>query len=164
MIDDRFLFGVSYGPTDSRDSCIQSAQNVYERLFVRQDEGDVLHFDVIAEIAVSKDGTLNQTKLKELVRLFRPTRNGELSMIDFIKSIDAIYKEFRILQASIDNSGDVDRAFELMVNWVFYFLLWVLILYILGLDPYAMFLSISSVIIGFGKWSSLRYIFIIPML
>ncbi len=90
---------------------------MYERLFARQGSDDVLHFDSIAEIAVCKDGTLNRPKLKALVRMFRPARDGELTMIDFLKSVDSVYKEFRVLQASIENAGTVDRAFELMVNW-----------------------------------------------
>jgi hypothetical protein len=150
LIDDRFLFGVAFGPTTNRECCIQSGQSVYERLFARQGSDDVLHFDSIAEIAVCKDGTLNRPKLKALVRMFRPARDGELTMIDFLKSVDSVYKEFRVLQASIENAGTVDRAFELMVNWVFYIILWTIILYIVGLDPLGMFLSISSFIIGFA--------------
>ena len=90
---------------------------MYERLFVRQGSDNVLHFDSIAEIAISKDGTLNHPKLKALVRMFRPARDGKLTMIDFLKSVDSVYKEFRVLQASIENAGTVDRAFELMANW-----------------------------------------------
>ena len=99
---------------------------------------------------MSKDGTINKNKLKEL---FRPSRDGELTKIDFLKSIDAVYKEFRVLQASIENAGSVDRAFELMFNWVFYVILWVIMFYIVGLDPLALFLSISSFIIGFAFMS-----------
>lgn len=90
---------------------------MYERLFVRQGSGDVLHFDSIAEIATSKDGTMNRPKLKALIRMFRPARDGKLTMLDFLKSVDSVYKEFRVLQASIENAGTVGKAFELMVNW-----------------------------------------------
>lgn len=150
MIDDRYLFGIAFGNTDNRECCIQSGQSVYQRLIARQGSEDVLHFDSIAEITVCKDGTLNHQKLKEFVRLFRPNRQGILTVIDFLKSIDAVYKEFRVLQASIENSGTVDRAFELIVNWAFYIILWIIILYIVGLDPLGMFLSISSFVIGFA--------------
>jgi len=123
---------------------------VYERLLLRQDSGEVLHFNSIAQIAVNKDDTVNKTKLKELIHLFRPSRDGELTMIDFIKSIDAVYKEFRILQASIENSGTVDRATELMVNWVFYVVLWCIMFWIVGIDPLALLLSFSSFMVGFA--------------
>ena len=117
MVDNRFLFGIAFGPTTNRVSCIQSGQRVYEQLFDLQGSGNVLHFDSIADIAVGKDGTLDRPKLKALVRIFRPARDGDLSMIDFLKSIDSVYKEFRVLQASIENAGTFGRAFELMVNW-----------------------------------------------
>lgn len=71
-------------------------------------------------------------------------------MIDFVKSTDAVYKEFRKLQASIENSGSVDRAFELLVNWAFYVILWCIMFYILGIDPLALFVSISSFAVGFA--------------
>jgi hypothetical protein len=35
-------------------------------------------FETIALIAVRRDGTLDETKLKDLVRLFRPDRDGSL--------------------------------------------------------------------------------------
>ena len=104
-------------PPQTANACVQSGQNVYKELFVRQGSGDVLQFDSIAEIAVSKDGTLDRPKLKALVRIFRPARDGDLTMIDFLKSVDSVYKEFRILQASVENAGTFGRAFELMVNW-----------------------------------------------
>jgi len=144
LVDNAFLFSVAFGHADKREACIESSQKVYERLLLRQDSGEVLHFNSIAQIAVNKDDTVNKAKLKELIHLFRPSRDGELTMIDFIKSIDAVYKEFRILQASIENSGTVDRATELMVNWVFYVVLWCIMFWIVGIDPLALLLSFSS--------------------
>ena len=124
LVDDRFVFSVDFGLANKRETCIVSSQKVYERLLRHQDSGEVLHFNSIAQISVSKNGSVDKEKLKELVRLFRPSRDGELTMIDFIKSIDAVYKQFRTLQASIENAGTVDRAFELLVNWAFFIILW----------------------------------------
>lgn len=123
---------------------------MYERLLRHQSIGDELHFNSIAKIAVNKDGTINHEKMKELVRMYRPNRDGTLSRMDFIKSIDAVYKEFRVLQAAIENSGKVGRAFELLINWCFYIVLWCIMLYIVGLDPFALFVSISSFFVGFS--------------
>ena len=61
---------------------------MYERLFASQGSDDVLHFDSIAKIAISKGGTLNRPKLKALIHVFRPARDGTLTMIDFLKSTD----------------------------------------------------------------------------
>ena len=144
------MFSTDFGPADKREACITSSQKVYERLLHREGSGEVLHFNSIAQIAIRKDGSVNKEKLKELVHLFRPSRDGELTMIDFIKSIDAVYKEFRILQASIENAGTVDRAFELLVNWAFYVVLWCAMLYIVGISPVALLVSFSSFIVGFA--------------
>lgn len=148
-MDDRFPFSVAFGPADTRENCIASSQKVYERLLLRS-SSEVLHFNSIAEIAIDKDGNVHKEKLKQLVRLFRPSRDGELGKIEFIKSIDAVYKDFRVLQAAIENSGSVDRAFELMINIVFFSILWCIMLYIVGIDPLALFVSFSSFVVGFS--------------
>ena len=69
----------------------------------------------------------------DLVKLFRPDRDGNLSMLDFLTSIDSVYKEFRMLNASIQNSGALDQSFEHMFNIVFYSVLVTIILSVLGL-------------------------------
>jgi hypothetical protein len=50
----------------------------------------------------------------------RPDREGDLSKLDFVKSVDTIYKEMRLLRASIASSSRVDKAFEAIVNTFFY--------------------------------------------
>ena len=41
-------------------------------------------------------------------------------MVDFVRSIDSVYRTYRLLIASIDNSGQIDRAFENIINTIFY--------------------------------------------
>jgi len=82
---------------------------------------DLVQFETLALIALMGNGkTINQEKAKELVKVFRPDRQGNLTMLDFLKSVDAVYKEFRLLLASIDNSSQIDRAFENIINIIFY--------------------------------------------
>jgi hypothetical protein len=83
------------------------------------DEIHYLHFDTLAILAVDHN-TIDQQKAKDLIRIFRPDREGGLTLIDFVKSTDAVYKEFRLLQASIENSSQIDRAFENIFNILFY--------------------------------------------
>jgi hypothetical protein len=66
---------------DTRENTIQSSQEVYRRLQLRSPDEEKLKFETIALIAVRRDGTLDETKLKDLVRLFRPDRDGSLSMV-----------------------------------------------------------------------------------
>jgi hypothetical protein len=43
----------------------------------------------------------------DLIKLFRPNRDGSLSMIDFVKSTDSVYREIRLLRAAVNNSSKV---------------------------------------------------------
>jgi hypothetical protein len=79
-----------------------------------------LQFETIAHIAIRNDGSIDTEKAKEAIKVFRPDREGNLALLDFIKSIDSIYKEFRLLQASIENSSQIDRKFESIFNIAFY--------------------------------------------
>jgi hypothetical protein len=79
------------------------------------------------------DGEIDQKKARELVKVFRPRRDGVLTMVDFVKSTDSVYKEFRLLQASIQNSSQIDIAFENILNVFFYAILLTIILSIMGL-------------------------------
>jgi hypothetical protein len=72
---------------DTRENTIQSSQEVYRRLQLRSPNEEKLKFETIALIAVRRDGTLDETKLKDLVRLFRPDRDGSLSMVRILLTV-----------------------------------------------------------------------------
>jgi hypothetical protein len=84
------------------------------------------------------------------VKLFRPDRQGYLTVLDFVKRVDSVYKEFRLLSASIENSSRIDKSFETLFNIPFYALVTTMILIQLDFDPLALFLSLSSVILAFA--------------
>lgn len=151
MAANDFPFSMAFGLADTREHCIESSQKVYQRLLLRQPEEEgVLDFDTIALLATTEDDNVNREKMKELIRLFRPERDGTLTMVDFVKSIDAIYKQLRLLSASIANAGQIDNAAERIFNCIFYTVVAIVIVSILGFDPLAMFLSISSIIVAFA--------------
>jgi len=130
--------GIAFGDVSNRDRAIVSSQEVYRRLLLRNPDRDVLSFDVLALAALRSNGTISQEKLKGLIKLLRPDRDGKficeggnllqlarefltharflltgnLHLLDFVKSVDAVYKEARLLRASIRNSEKIDRAFE----------------------------------------------------
>jgi hypothetical protein len=58
---------------------------------------------------------------------------GNLTMLDFLKSADRVYKEYRLLQASIQNSSRIDQSLEKICNWIFYIVVLTIILATLGL-------------------------------
>lgn len=67
-----------------------------------------------------------------------------------MKNVDAVYKEARLLRASVKNSEKIDRALEKIINILFYTVLTVVVLAIMQLDPLALFLSLSSVLLAFA--------------
>lgn len=77
MMNKQYPFSYAFGPADSREVCLDSAQRVYTRLIMKDPDQVVLHFDTLALLAVGKDGTIDQEKAKGLVKLFRPDRNGK---------------------------------------------------------------------------------------
>jgi len=121
FIQKSYPFSYAFGSAESRELCVENSQKVYERLMLRTPDAEVLQFETLALLALMDDGkTIDQQKAKDLVKLFRPDRDGNLTMLDFVRSIDTVYKEFRLLNASIVNSSQIDRAFENIINVVFY--------------------------------------------
>jgi hypothetical protein len=145
-----FPFSVAFGPADTREKCIASTQNVFHRLTLNEKSNTSLQFDTLALLAVQPDGSMDVAKLTDLVRLFRPDRAGNLSLLDFAKCVDSCYKELRLLRASVANSSRIDKAFERIMNIFFYFILGCVVLAVLGIDPLVLFASVSGFILGFA--------------
>jgi hypothetical protein len=97
--------------------------------------------------------------------------SGNLSLLEFVKSVDSVYKQAKLLKASIKNSRKIDRAFEKAINVVVYAVMVCIILsqvsgrmsprlpalsfhpntsLQIGIDPLALFLSLSSLILAFA--------------
>jgi small-conductance mechanosensitive channel len=146
----RFPFSFAFGPAYSREACIESSQAVYGRLLLGTPSETVLPFETLALLALSETSEINQEKAKDLVKLFRPDRQGYLTVLDFVKSVDSVYKEFRLLSASIETSSRIDLAFEAIFNCIFNALVATMILIQLEFDPLALFLSLSGVILAFA--------------
>lgn len=100
-----FLFSNAFGLANTRSACVESSQNVYHRLSAHNGDEGTLSFQLLALLGVEEGGGLDQTKLKELIRLFRPERDGSLDTLAFVKSIDQVYREIRLLRASVANSS-----------------------------------------------------------
>ena len=112
-MDLSYPFSTAFGLANNRENCVRSAKEIYRLLLRSNTEDDTLNFEtrsVIARDPVTQD--IDNTKVKELVRIFRPERDGTLDLIGFIRSIDRVYKDMRLLRASIRNSSQIDQAFE----------------------------------------------------
>jgi hypothetical protein len=112
----RYPFSFQFGPADSREACIESSQAVYDRLMLGTPLETILPFDTLALLTLDETSQVDEEMAKDLVKLFRPDRQGYLTVLDFVKSVDSVYKEFRLLSASIENSSRLDRSFENLFN------------------------------------------------
>ena len=80
-IDREYPFTASFGLADKRENCIISAQRLFSRLTKTEENKDVIRFETIAALAVGADSNLDRAKLTLLVHIFRPARNGELTLL-----------------------------------------------------------------------------------
>lgn len=149
LLNTAFIFSIAWGDVSSREAMVLSSEEVYRRLVSGSMNRDVLTFDVLASICRSRR-KLDQSKLKDLIRLLRPDRNGNLTLLDFVKSVDSVYKEVKLLRATIKNSEKIDLALERFINIVFYTVTGCVLLSQLGFNPFSLFLSLSSIILAFA--------------
>ncbi len=117
FMDLNFPFSKAFGLADSREHCLESAQDLFKCFVPASSQNpDTLQFETLSSIAENPEtGDLDEKMLKDLVKIFRPERDGTLKLIDFVRSIDRVYKGFRLLRASIRSSSHIDQAFEAYV-------------------------------------------------
>lgn len=83
----KYPFSPAFGSARTREECVQSSQKVFERLTSNSLQ-EKLDIDTISQAARKEDGTVDKAKVKELIRLFRPSRSGKLNKLEFVKSVD----------------------------------------------------------------------------
>eukprot|EP00571_Detonula_confervacea_P004055 CAMPEP_0172329148 /NCGR_PEP_ID=MMETSP1058-20130122/60728_1 /TAXON_ID=83371 /ORGANISM="Detonula confervacea, Strain CCMP 353" /LENGTH=1223 /DNA_ID=CAMNT_0013046305 /DNA_START=38 /DNA_END=3710 /DNA_ORIENTATION=- len=150
-MDDKYPFSHAFGHAKTRELCVQSSQEVYDRLMLSASDCTTLPFSILSVLGMDENGDFVDAKIKSLIRLFRPDRQGNLSRLDFVKSVDTVYKNLRLLRASIANSAQIDFAFERIINCFFYFFLAIVAVAILGFnDIWTAFLSFNTVFLAFS--------------
>jgi hypothetical protein len=100
-----YPFSGAFGSARTREECIASSEQLYKKLMMKSPKADVLNFDTLAQVAIAPNGKLDEVLAKNLIHFFRPDRNGNLTLLDFAKSIDECYKELRLLRASVAASS-----------------------------------------------------------
>jgi small-conductance mechanosensitive channel len=123
---------------------------LYKRLLALSPGDVVLNFDIIGVLAYNLDGTFDERKAKNLVRLFRPDKYDEVSLLHFVASCDNVYKKLRYLRASVGNSTQIDGVLENIANGVFFFFLGLMVLSILNMNPWTLLVSMSTVLVSFA--------------
>jgi hypothetical protein len=67
-----------------------------------------LGFEVLVPLVFRDNmGELDEEMLSKLIDLFRPDREGILTLLDFAKSVDTVYKELKMLRANVANASKV---------------------------------------------------------
>jgi hypothetical protein len=165
VLESSYPFGQSFGKAETRHQVVDCAQQVYVELLELQQNLDIhnvyscaggldptttLKFHTLAIIAMDDLGNLDMKMAKELMNVFRPTREGDISLVEFVKSVDTVYKEIRKLRASVANEGKVNAAAEKLINVMFYFVLICFFMAALGIDPVVIFGGLATFIISFS--------------
>jgi len=148
LINNKFPFSPAFGNARTRKDCMESAQDTYEKLLLLSPGSDLLPFETISLIALGDNGEIDEKKIKSLIKLLRPNKDGNLSRLDFVKSCDRLYKRIRMLRAAIESSGKIDHAAKNLFNVVYYFLLGLTVLQICDLQPITLLVSLFTILLS----------------
>jgi len=85
FIDAEYPFSFAFGLAKTRVDCVESAQRLFS--VIATDE-ETMSFDVLAPLVFDQDHELDRIKLKNLCRLLRPAKDGTVSRLEFLRSID----------------------------------------------------------------------------
>ncbi len=150
MMDDTYPFTPAFGPAKNRAVCVESSERLYESLMKNTPNEKLLPFETLSRVAYDSKGELMRDKTKALIKLFRPDRQGFLTKLEFVSSIDDVYRELRLFRASLANSSSIDDVFELIINIIFYIVSFFLVLLIVGFEVWEPILSFSAFFFSFS--------------
>ena len=131
-LDDTYPFTPAFGLAQTRATCVESSERLYKTLQNRTPNDVLLPFETLSEICYDCNRQLMRDKAKALIKLFRPERSGFLTKLDFVSSIDDVYKDLRLFRASLANSSSIDDVFAMFINLFFYIVQVLIVLVILG--------------------------------
>lgn len=144
-------FSESFGKASTRDELLTSAQVLYRRLLrLAADGATILPHSVLNVLAENPDGTIDKQKRKALRKVFPPDRSGNVSLLAFVMGCDTVYKKLRYFRASVGNSSVIDNVLESIVDSIFFFVLILLVLALLNLNPWPLLVSMSTLMVTFA--------------
>jgi small-conductance mechanosensitive channel len=143
-------FSEAFGPASTRDELIESAQNIYACLLKLAPGSRVLPASVLTALSENEDGTMDKAKKRSLSNLFRPDSNDDVPLLAFIQSCDTVYKKLRYFRASVGNDSVIDKVLEGIIDPVFGFVLGLMILSLLQVNPWPLLVSMSTLLVTFA--------------
>ena len=148
-MDDEFPFGEVFGPASTRDELVASAFEVYHRLLKLTPGRPKLLCEFYDMLALDDDGeTVNIGKRQALRKLFRPDANNELALLAFVQCCDSLYKKLRYFRANVGNASVIDHALESIVDGAFSFVLILILLSVMRINPWPLLVSISTLLVS----------------
>ena len=147
-MDDEYPFSFAFGQASTREVCCRSAQRTFRRLTDGDKNSNKVSFDAINVLAITEDGYLDETKQKDMRRLFRPDHNNDVSLASFVQACDNVYKQLRYFRASVANASLIDKFLEDIISNVFNGLLVLLLLSALGFNPYPVLVSMAALLVS----------------
>jgi hypothetical protein len=143
VLESTMPYSPVFGEAKNRSEVIKRSEVLYSQLLKKQkflegqhkfeEDEPILRFHTIALTALKSREYFDRKMCRNLVKLFRPARNGNISKLEFCKSIDNQYKELRKLRASIANEGRVNTASEQIINVGFYVIMAITGLWVMGM-------------------------------
>mmetsp|Transcript_83 Transcript_83/g.359 ORF Transcript_83/g.359 Transcript_83/m.359 type:complete len:904 (+) Transcript_83:147-2858(+) len=142
------FFSSAFGTVESRDECTKSSELLFCRILKIMDSNDESFnlADLTEWMFKGCNTAAEQQKAKELEDLLCPDKEGLVYIVDFIGSIDEVYKKVRMLEHAVNNASHIDKSYEALVNIVFYFVVGVVCLHILGLNPWTIIIPLGAFI------------------
>jgi len=77
------------------DASIERTTKICISLLLRTPNEKSLPFETISILGLDEYGELDEVKTKKLVKVFRPSGDGKLNLLEFIRSCDEVYRRFR---------------------------------------------------------------------
>ena len=146
-----YIFSSAFGPVDSRNECYTSADRLFRRLLKIFGEEETIDVNNLTRwMYKGCHGPEDKENAAHLVIMLNPDVQNRLNIVDFVKGVDVIYQRVRMLEHAIKNASHIDREYENVINFVFYFFLGCVVLAVLNLDPLTFLVSLSSLIVAFS--------------
>lgn len=107
-----------------------------------------LPFETIALGAIDANGLVDEAKYNAYHRVFRPDAQNELPLSFFIQSIDNVFKHLLFFRASVRNNSVIDNVLESTINGIFYFVMSLLLLSFMEINPWPLLVSLTSLLVS----------------
>jgi len=153
VITRSYFFSSAFGPVESREECIHSSQQLFFRLLKLMNDGDEQSIKLENLTHWMFKGCYKpeqQQDADDLGALFDPDQDGRIYIIDFIGAIDEVYKKLRVLEHAIKNASHISKSYEKVINMVFYFIIGLIALAIMELNPIELLVGVAFILIAFG--------------